>query len=88
MKRNVTIQKKEERTLEALWVLRGYKCKSNFDLMNTTSQIEFKKEATDTKKFDELPSDNEIAQFIHDTESDYVKLEHIFRLCDCDIPFN
>lgn len=82
MKRNVTIQTKEERTLEAVWVLRGYKC------INDPHSILYETAIMETKEFDEFPSENEIAQFIHDTKSDYVKLEHIFRLCECDIPFN
>lgn len=82
MKRNVTIQTKEERTLETVWILTGYN--SNFDPV----AFVHKEEVTDKKKFYELPSDDEIAQFIHDTKSDYAKLEHIFKLRECDIPFN
>lgn len=82
MKRNVTIQTEEERTLEAVWVLRGYK------RINYSDSMFYETRIRGTREFDELPSDNEIAQFIHDTKSGYVKLEHIFRLCECDIPFN
>lgn len=74
MNHNVTITKEENKVIEEYWVMKE---KNNYTYITCRPPK--------TQKLDHEPTLQEIAQFLSETQADFVSVEHNYRFAD--LPF-
>lgn len=88
MTHTVTIKKTEKRVIEEYWLMRGIKKDFQADCMISCSGIFMGKgdKILEEKESKTEPTLEQIAQFLSDSNADFVSVEHNYRF-EPDLPF-